>query len=258
MSSQPGNDYRSLDLPKGYFSRIGSMHMHIDGGGNADLVTAALRELESSGARGKINIVMDSIPGPQRQDYPDTYASHTPVLETQEVLDYFSTTHLANRDQAIKALSRILPLLSDHPAIVVEVEHVVAKIDRTGHWSAVCVDRVLPIESGEVGFERAATLPYEVHMCVDISGTTPTLSLRQLLQESAELGVRVGGWFTFMKEDVCAYRSNAFSTADDFEEYARTNHELLDRFLKNRGIDYQLWTLIERVIGVWRTPVQPV
>lgn len=251
MSGFSTTQYRSPDIPKGHFSQVGRLHIHVDGGGDTGLVVAALSAL----GLGKLNVVTDALAGPQREEFPTTYASHTPVVEGQEVLEYFSTSHLASRDQAIYALNRVLPLLANRPAIVVEVEHVIAKIDSYGRWSTVPIDRVLPIESVEVGFECAPTLPFEIHHAVDISSGSPSLTLRQLLQETTELGVRVGGWFSFTKENVCAYRSNAFSTANDFEGYARTTHELLDQYLRHRGVDYQLWTLIERVIGVWRTPL---
>jgi hypothetical protein len=226
--------------------------MHVDGGGEPSLVRAILRDRERAGGKGKLDVITGSIAGPQRDDFPQTYESHTPGVGESERFEYFSTIQLKDRVEAIDTLRQTLPITTATAGIVVEVEHVVGRIDARDKWSAIDIDRIRPIETSEVGFDRAATLAYELHIAIDIRQQAPPFTLNELLESSIDNGVRVGSWFEFRKDQVWAYRSNAFAGEVEFAETARASHESMERWLNCSGFDYCVWTIAERVIGVWR------
>src|SRR5260370_41342357 len=122
--------YRSDGLPRGALRQLGTMHLHMDGGGKADLVLNLVRELEAKGAGGKLTAVTRSVAVPQRKDQPTTYSSHTPGTGDEEELEYFSTSGMTDRIGTVGCLKDILPKLNDHPGSVVEVERVVATLER--------------------------------------------------------------------------------------------------------------------------------
>lgn len=245
--------YRSPGLPRGYFGRVGSLHMHVDGGGEPALVRELLQRLEREGGKGKLDLITDSIAGPQRADFPETYRSHTPGLNELERFEYFSTIHLRDRLHAIGTLRQTLPFTTRTPGVIVEVEHVVGRAEGKERWSGIDIDRVPPITSCEAGFERVNTLPFELHVAIEIFQQTRPLTLGELLEKSIAAGVRVGSWFEFRKNQVWAYRSNAFAYEQDFVASAIHSHESIERWLSGSGFDYRLWTIAERVLGVWRS-----
>lgn len=257
MSNFPETGYRSPGLLHGYFRRLGNLHLHVDGGGEPGLIMKILKELESDNTMVKLNVISNALAGPQRQILPEVYASHTPRAGSLEKFEYFSTIQVETRDRAIGTLRRALQLIGQRSGIVIELEHVVARIEN-GRWSSIDHDQMVPIESDELGFDLAATLPFEIHHAVQIMRDHPPLTLAQLHKESIELGLRVGGWFEFIKDKAWAYRSNAFAAAAEVEGHARTSHQVLDKYLKRRGWDYELWTMVEHLIAVLRTPVQRI
>jgi hypothetical protein len=249
--------YRSPGLPAGYFRQIGNLHLHVDGPGNRRLVTKIMKELEGRGSLGKLTSVMHALAGPQRKQFPETYRSHTPGSDGHEEFGYFSTIALSGRDHAIAALRLALRDLASQPGIVLEAEQVVGMIDVNDRWSCLPGDNVLPIESAEVGFEAGSTKPFEVHHCLNIRESRP-LQLEQVLKDTSALGIAIGGWFEFRKEGAWAYRSNAFFEADGLEKRVRAENVLISRYLREHGLRYELWTLVEASIGVWQTPIHAI
>jgi hypothetical protein len=73
----------------GYFSKIDSIHVHVDGGGEPGPVEHIVEQLEKQGLLGKITPIKEAIPGPQREESwaVGTYESHTPGLNGQEHMD---------------------------------------------------------------------------------------------------------------------------------------------------------------------------
>src|SRR6266567_3148022 len=89
--------FRSEGLPRGYFSQIGNLHVHVDGGSDFDTIRKLLTSLEPGGELGKLNSVVGSIAGPQRKVHADTYASHTPGAKNIERFEYFATMGFRGR-----------------------------------------------------------------------------------------------------------------------------------------------------------------
>jgi hypothetical protein len=220
------------------------------------MVLDLVLQLEAAGAKGKLTEVARSVAGPQRKEQPATYASHTPGIQDEE-LEYFSTSELTDRTMAVSFLGSLLPKLSAHPGAVVEVERVVATVQDM-QWAQVPVAEMAPIEGMEVGFHKNPSLPLECHHAINIRAESEPLSLDDLLQDTAKLGIVVGGWFNFAKEDVWSYRSNSFWSAERLRDQVLKECELLHRYVQERGHVYDMWTIVEQVIGIWRAPLQPI
>src|SRR5947209_3810498 len=172
------------------------MHMHIDGAGYQDLVNSLVRELEAGGARVKLTAVTQAVIGPQRAEEPDTYASHTPGSLNEEHLEYFSTSSLRNRADAVRTLATIIPLLAPHDGVVIEVERIIAKLDEKG-WRSVPAKDTDPISGSEVGFVRNPTMMYEIHHALDLlpgpnGSSLPPMRIGELLQDTTARGLKVG------------------------------------------------------------------
>jgi hypothetical protein len=254
--------YRSPGLPAGFFRQVGIMHMHVDGAGYEDLVNSLVRNLEAGGARAKLTAVSQAVAGPQRAEEPDTYASHTPGTLNDEHLEYFSTTSLRNRTDAVQTIQKVLPLLAEHEGVVIEVERVIAKVDESG-WRSLPV-RDLPILGEDVGFVRNPTMDYELHHALEFlpgpQGTTqPPIRIEQLLADTTALGLKVGGWFNFPKKDgQWSFRSNAFTSVaeEDLEALVTKEYELLGQYAAEKHLQCQRWTIVEQVLGIWRSPFE--
>jgi hypothetical protein len=250
--------YRSPGLPPGQFRQLGNIHVHVDGANSIQLVIQSLEEFGRGGCQGKLNLITDSVAGPQRSCLAETYDSHTPGVGPEERFEYFSTAGLANRSHAITALRGVLSRLAGNPGIVVEAERVVASVEGNGKWSAVPVDVALPIRSAEVGLRCSPTLPFEIHHGFEVNGTGARLDLKTLVRHTTELGLDVGGWYSFAKPRVWAYRSNGFFGAEGLEEHTRIQYELLKRYVRRTELDCRIWTLVEQIIGVWRMPTTQI
>ena len=139
----------------GYFSRLGSIHLHIDGVGRDDVVQSVLKQLNTEKVPWKISVITDAVLGPQASEYPVEYDSHNPVSSTDGKLDYFATidisgglelaypsTDAANeaRNRTIHRLKGILPRLVNCHSIVPEVEQIIGKVDYDGRWQEVSSD----------------------------------------------------------------------------------------------------------------------
>ena len=249
--------YRSGNLPGGRFREVNALHVHVDGGGRYDWVLGLVRGLEAQGSPGKLNAVSKAISGPQRAQQPETYQSHTPGGQ-QEDLEYFSTTLLANRAAAIGVLRYILPALVAHPGGVVEVERVVASFEKDRQLLAD-FDDVLPIQGTEVGFETNFTLDFEVHHGIDLDMQSAPVTLAEILRETHSRGIVVGGWFQFEKQPgICSYRSNSFWKADGLIEHVQTERQALTDYLRTTTSPWRFWTIIERVLAIWQSPLNPI
>lgn len=248
--------YRSAGLASEYFSRVGNVHMHVDGGVNAGLVRDVLRSGEVNGELGKMSTVIRSVAGPQRDELPDTYASHTPGAADAEQFDYFATIHLGHHREAVRRVHEVVSRLANTREVVIEVEQVVARMDDRAPLSWLPTPHEDSISSDEVGYERDATLPFEIHHGFDLP-VGARLSVESLLQETTQLGVTVGGWFVFAREDRLSYRSNSF--CDSSVGAVVTNeHDRIRQFLSEMRLECPLRSVVEKVLGVWRTPARPI
>jgi hypothetical protein len=190
---------------------------------------------------------------------PETYLSHTPGSIDEEHLEYFSTSSLSNRADAIRTLIKVLPLLIGHDGVVIEVERVVAKIDESGwHQTPVKDPSIL---GHEVGFSRNPTMPFEIHMALEFMPTTkePAIEIRELLNDTTALGLKVGGWFNFLRNDGrWSFRSNAFASIPEPELQALVldQYQILGNYVAARRLECQRWAIVEHVLGIWRSPLQ--
>lgn len=268
----------------GFFSGIDSIHVHVDGGVAAGLVQGIVTKFDPEDSYqnsakksrkpkypSKLNPVNDSAEGPQRGDevYKETYSNHTPKINDKEKLDYFSTTLFGSYSNTKRGLKELFEdLFDEEEGIVIEVERVIGKLgeDRP-EWSEIAVDDYPIITSADVGFERLATVPIEIHYAFDIpkegrwQDSTP-LSLGRLLQICKELNIQIGGWFLFDKGDKqdkrWAYRSNAFAEADLRLWLVKEQRSKLANRLRELGFQCEVTALIEQTLGVWKTPLERV
>jgi hypothetical protein len=243
--------YRSPGLPRGVFSLPGNLHIHIDGGGDIAIVESLLQSAERSGAKGKINHIIDSVAGPQRARLPDTYASHTPGTGGVEHFEYFATLHGGTRETAVALLGELLPNVTRHPGLVVEVERVIGRVNAEGRLVYPELADVEKITMADVGIAPAPSLTFEIHHGFDVSGGGPVPALDDFARDVEALGISTGGWFRFAKGSAIAYRSNAFSDGTDLRAIVEREHAELQRYLDTHGIDARVRTVVEEVLGIW-------
>lgn len=270
-------------ISSGSYRQLGAIHLHVDGGQQRQLVERIVSAYGSThGGKygslhgGKLHHVLCAIAGPQRQYLPEVYASHTPGASGTEQFAFFLTIPLASREEAIDAVRRIYPTILPYPDIVIELERVVMTSNTTHALEATCWEgypfdsashRTSRLTPAEVPFQQAHTLPIEIHHGINIPkgvpqdgkiADHPPLELAQLLDASQKLGMQVGGWFLFDKGSAWAYRSNEFTTTDDYREKIMKQNERLHDHLHRLGLSYELWSIAEQVLGLWRTPVSCV
>lgn len=252
VSSQESTLYRSPGLEAGFFSRPGNLHVHVDGGATPDLVVSLLKELERDGILGKLNLVTDSIGGPQRELLPETYNSHTPGAEGSERFGYFATLSAGTRDRAVDIVRKTIDFLAGREGIVVEVERVVARIDEIHRLSPPIPAALIPvIAEHEAGVAPSPTLPFELHHAFEIATAARQIPLEDLRRESVAAGLMVGGWFCFARRGVVAYRSNAFSQRAGIEDLASREHCALRERLSLLEVKCGIRTVVEQVLGIW-------
>jgi hypothetical protein len=229
--------------------------MHLDGGGSPTVAFGMLKRLERMGAVGKINTIIASVAGPQRQLMPDVYASHTPATgDGTERFEYFSTVSLGSRENAIQLLRQVLPDVAAQPGVVLEVERVVARIDDAGRLTPSEVTHGSSIDAADVGIAPSPTARFEVHHAFDIpfEGVTDLpIDLAQLLRDTSP-DVVVGGWFCFARKGFVSYRSNAFTDRIAATDVQR-EHAALAAYLQTRHHGCRIRTVVEEVLGIWHT-----
>jgi hypothetical protein len=268
------------DLRPGLSSKIGSIHVHIDGGDDRDIAEDVARGLDPDWSRSEIATILEVAKGPQRARRRRLYDVHTPTKDGNESLQFFSTTSLFDgprdpgpaeiaqvEDQVRLVLGDIATRLrgsGEHAGnIVVEAERVVGVVDadNTTEWAAT---PSLPDAFGPAFTFRnigsASNPVYEIHFAVDIGrGETdrPPIDLATLLDVSGRAGIEVGGWFLFAKPDKWAFRSNMFLqriTSSMAEDYRR---RLLQQLTHLDGLnltDVSVRVIVEESLGVWKTP----
>jgi len=223
-----------------------------DGAKDYELVMKLVRIMEVANP-GKFNHVYDFIAGQQRKILPETYQSHTPALDGQEALDFFSTTLVRDRNDAIRLVNLIMKSLTHIPGIIIELEQVRGLYNGSG-WQEIDASQLMkPIIKKEIKYAPSPSLPIEIHHQFDIpkDGVAP-VSLYQLLQYCEAHRIMVGGWFVFEKEHHWAYRSNSFADEKTYKKIIEREYLAIDRYLKNKRYDIQLRTLVKAVVGIWK------
>ena len=92
MGSLSANEYRSPGIVRGYFRKLGGVHLHVDGGDNQQFILTLLKEFEAN-FPGKLTAISESAAGPQRERLPRVYASHTPGADEEEQFEYFPSVN---------------------------------------------------------------------------------------------------------------------------------------------------------------------
>ena len=245
--------YRSPGLPTGVFNRLGTLHMHIDGAQDQELILRLVQELERRGNPGKLDHVDCFIAGPQRKTLPEVYQSHTPELGVEEALQFFSTSSLKSREDTLEIVNFVSDALGNTPGIIIEVEQPVMWLGPAG-WKLLPESGYVPaIEAGEVRGAPSPSLEFEIHHGFDLPKTIwgPPVPLSRLGRYCEESGISFGGWFVFEKSSTWAYRSNSFSGRDSLCALAEREQQALNLFLKQEGLNCQFRTLVEKVLGIW-------
>ena len=255
--------YRSKGVSSDYFRKVGTVHLHIDGGGSENLIPKIeeiVIRLDKKGFPGKVNKIIKAVEGPQRRDrdYLHTYGSHTPGVSLQEQFEFFSTTGFGDRQKVekdmIDSIREILNEFQNVHGIVVETERVIATIGEKNEWEDASPLLIASIDEEEVGYKRSYTAPIEIHHAFDLeTGSQPPFEIDNILQDTTQRGIRVGGWFLFDRGDAWSYRSNLFAEYDDFKEIAQEYHVRLSEYLRTLERGFKIWTLVEQIIGIWKT-----
>jgi hypothetical protein len=212
---------------------------------------------------------VDFTGGPQREDDPLTYASHTPGGLDEEKLEYFSTHLFGGFAETKRGLHRLLARLEEarSAGVVVEAERVIGRLsDDSQDWSDTYINHYPVFCSGDVGYAVSKTKPIEIHYAVDIPLRgewlhKPPLGLGDLTLWSSEMGMRVGGWFLFDKrgQNKWAYRSNMFdreARRDEIEAFRVRLRDRLREVGSERGFTCEVEALVEQTIGIWNTPLR--
>lgn len=248
-------------VPEGWFRQLSSIHLHIDGAGTTSESQHIIKDFERSGAAVKFTHITAAIAGPQRLDYPETYRTHTPGNEGREDFDYFSTIRFGNYEATIEALRVLLPRLDLKAGVVVEAEQVVGVISKEGKWSGSIKPQVPVINPLDVGFECVQTQPIEIHHGFNVpkqamsERTSHPIDLEVLINDCTNLDIRLGGWFLFEKRGEWAFRSNMFAEANVSSKLISEHRAKLNKYLARYTFCSPVWTIVEYVLGVWKTPL---
>lgn len=251
-------EYRSPGLEAGALNRIGLPHVHIDGARDQALVLEIVKELEAKGDLGKFNLVIQSVAGKQRAELPEVYESHTPMLEGQEALDFFSSNIVQDRNDAIQCVNLIGEKIKNIPGCIVELEQVVGWYGPKGWEWIESGDEMEPINPEEVDFKPQPTWSYELHHGFNLpkDSDKPPVELVVLRDDCEKAGITLGGWFVFDKGKEWAYRSNSFSESADIRTVVEQEQASLNVILAQYGKDTKARTLVERVLGIWHSQGQ--
>ena len=218
-----------------------------------------MNRLKLQNIETNITKIVEAVGGAQRIKLPEVYQHHTPGDGTKEEFGTLLTTGFRSRGETVNALNWMLPKLQNYPGVVIEVERVFAIAQTDGSWTVVPKDCERPFNKEEVGFDSVKTHPIEVHYAIDMwGGDSPQLKrkpleLSQLLKDTSDRGLEVGGWFRFeMPGNVFAYRSNMFCednlVIDDLTEH----HQILVECFNKYGYINRVRIFVEQILGIWK------
>ncbi len=178
-------------------SELGSVHLHADGASDKG---SLINALEATGLRSRIHEVLKYLPGSQRQSLPQLYAVHTTGFGDQEKFNSFSTTGLPDLGKIDEILASIQRVVRYDRGLVLELERVIAKVDRDGQWAlapAVLDDERVKIPGLDTDVIR--DYPIEIHHGLDIldEGFMPDrdLPLDQLYKQLHMNSTWVAGFY---------------------------------------------------------------
>lgn len=245
-------NYRTPGLPEGAASHLGTLHVHVDGL-EVELLTSITKELERLGFPGKVHSVLDFVEGPQRTDEPSIYEVHTTGFSGREIFSSFSTCRLDSRRDILPLLKFLFESVPREQGVVIELEKVCARVNPQGVWEEKDLHSTPDLQPSEAPLPPRHILPIEKHHMVDVSTAVPPIPLKGLLKRNRVNTIPFGGWFSFEKPGIRAYRSNSFSTPENLREEVLREHQWVAEHESLQGVDdFTVRTLVERVLGVWR------
>jgi class 3 adenylate cyclase len=268
--------YRSPGTPAGAFRVPGEIHVHIDGGTSASEIYATLCELEGGSDGGtrprfpmKFNAILRFSAGPQRDDraFVQTYRYHTPGIGQRESFETFSTMLLGDGSdldpEGVGVMETILHEMHHWSGAVVELERVIGVLQPGGRWEEADPPRIAdpnafdnePLQQ----FPRLATSPIEIHHSIDFPKGSGDRRLEPVLGvDELPTWPNLGGWFLFDRGDTWSYRSSEFvDRSGEYRYAACVGQARLLSFLEGIQFSYELHTLAEQVLGIWRGGTQP-
>jgi class 3 adenylate cyclase len=267
--------YRTEGTPPGYFRTPGDIHVHIDGARNVAELVDLLRELGEQTKEGtprfpgKFNRILSFSGGPQRDDmaFAETYRCHTPGSVHREAFDSFSTMRLGHgvdlEPDAVAVLRRILESISTQSEAVVELERVSGVLEPGGKWNEADPPRIADprdLDSQSFSdFRRLTTSPIEIHHSIDIPKNADTGEEQPVVTvDQLPVWPNLGGWFLFDRGDSWSFRSSEFvGRTAEYHYAASVGQKRLGDYLAELGFPYELRTLVEQVLGIWRGGEQP-
>ncbi len=147
---------------------------------------------------------------------------------------------------------------NENSGVVLEMERVCGVIDNSGTARKANTylvdnikykDKMLLNDNNVYGFE--------IHHAVSFSKAFLTITGRDLLRIlsrlSEDVGVVVGGWFLFDKEESIECRSVRFANGDDVERLAKDSHTTLLSAIECNNLNpINYWTIFEQILGIWK------
>jgi hypothetical protein len=246
-------EYRSAGLPVGAFNQMGAVHAHIDGADTPELVLGIVKALEVRGNPGTMDYVLSSVIGPQRELEPETYESHTPVLDGEEAFDFFSNSLIRDRKDALVVLDAITAMLTGTRGAIVEIEQNVGWLNASGWQTLPLTEQLNIIQPQEVRLAPKKSMRYEIHHNIELPKEQGAITLSKLARYCRQQGMMFGGWFVFDDDSNWGYWSNAFSNESDVRQLVANDQQIIAEFLASEGLQVQPCTLVELVLGIWHT-----
>lgn len=243
--------YRSPGLIRGFFSAIGRIHIHIDGACDITHIIAIAKALEKTGNMSMINVVVRSIAGPQRQIFRETYESHTPELHGNEAFEFFMTTYIKNRMDAIYVIDVMTSMLKGVAGVVIEMEQVIGMFREEGVEAIATAEIIKRFAVDEVSLAPCPTLNFEIHHRFNLPKDGKQIELPLLLEYCNAYDVELGGLFVFEKQSTWAYRSNSFTNGERLIVTERERRTIGSFLVKEKILNISVETQVEKIIGIW-------
>ncbi|PIQ78498.1 hypothetical protein COV82_00915 [Candidatus Peregrinibacteria bacterium CG11_big_fil_rev_8_21_14_0_20_46_8] len=278
------------NTPTGYFRQLGSIHLHVDGGGLSRPVEESLWMLvQEFNRRAKLNQVTEEAPGSQRKELPEAYRNHGLGQSGEESLEFFSMLMIAEPARTITEkvrakIARSLPYIPEFSEwltpdgsveitrraveillqrtditspILIETEQVIGVIDDNAaeQWIPPNLDH--PLIHSSIGLPRAQTPPVEIHSAINMpreKGNSAPFKAQELLEALEQRGIALGGCFLFKNPNEWRYRFNYFAEHETYQNIARTQNAAIREYMAAHGggRQYLTRTISEGVLGVWK------
>ena len=232
-----------------------ALHAHVDGAHDEAQFLEMKRDLEKRGFPTKIKPVIDHVDGPQRglPEFQQMYQHHTPGYDNREVFNHFSKTVLSERADIRYLVPFLIEKFRQEAGTVIEVEQVIGVCNKAGewHWDNTEIPNIEPEEAG--GHTSRPVLPIEIHHIFTLPPET-NFPIQSFPTGMNKRGISLGGVFHFQGKDrKSAYGTNAFAQIENIQDRVQEENRIIRKYLESLGLPFELDTLAERVLGLYRT-----